>query len=120
MLIFRERKFNNKSSVEEAIKELLVGATDEENNRNIISCIPKDTELLDIFIENNTVYLNFNENFEFNPLGNEGTMVQIYQFVYTATQFEGIDNVIFLINGQLNETIGAEGAIENMPFSRFE
>ena len=119
-LIFRERKFNNKSSVEEAIKELLVGATDEENNRNIISCIPKDTELLDIFIENNTVYLNFNENFEFNPLGNEGTMVQIYQFVYTATQFEGIDNVIFLINGQLNETIGAEGAIENMPFSRFE
>ena len=119
-LIFRERKFNNKSSVEEAIKELLIGATDEENNRNIISCIPKDTQLLDIFIENNTVYLNFNENFEFNPLGNEGTMVQIYQFVYTATQFEGIDNVIFLINGQLNETIGAEGAIENMPFSRFE
>ncbi|MCZ9889277.1 hypothetical protein GQX62_06405 [Brachyspira hyodysenteriae] len=119
-LIFRERKFNNKSSVEEAIKELLIGATDEENNRNIISCIPKDTELLDIFIENNTVYLNFNENFEFNPLGNEGTMVQIYQLVYTATQFEGIDNVIFLINGQLNETIGAEGAIENMPFTRFE
>ncbi|ASJ21174.1 hypothetical protein BHAMNSH16_05725 [Brachyspira hampsonii] len=119
-LIFRERKFNNKSSVEEAIKELLIGATDEENNRNIISCIPKDTKLLDIFIENNTVYLNFNENFEFNPLGNEGTMVQIYQLVYTATQFEGIDNVIFLINGQLNETIGAEGAIENMPFSRFQ
>ena len=119
-LIFRERKFNNKSSVEEAIKELLIGATDEENSRNIISCIPKDTELLDIFVEGDTVYLNFNESFEFNPLGNEGTMVQIYQFVYTATQFEGIDNVIFLINGQLNETIGAEGAIENMPFRRFE
>lgn len=119
-LIFRERKFNNKSSVEEAIKELLIGATDEENRRNIISCIPKDTELIDIFIENNTVYLNFNENFEFNPLGNEGTMVQIYQFVYTATQFEGIDNVIFLVNGKLNETIGSEGAIENMPFRRFQ
>ena len=119
-LIFRERKFNNKSSVEEAIKELLIGATDEENSRNIISCIPKDTELLDIFVEGDTVYLNFNESFEFNPLGNEGTMVQIYQFVYTATQFKGIDNVIFLINGQLNETIGAEGAIENMPFRRFE
>ena len=119
-LIFRERKFKDNSSVEEAIRKLLAGATDEENNRNIISCIPRDTELLDIFVEGDTVYLNFNENFEFNPLGNEGTMVQIYQFVYTATQFEGIDNVIFLINGQLNETIGAEGAIENMPFRRFE
>ena len=119
-LIFRSRKFNNNSSIKEAIDELLIGATDEENNRNIISCIPKGTKLLDIFVEDNTVYLNFNENFEFNPLGSEGTMVQIYQFVYTATQFEGIDNVIFLINGELHETIGSEGAIENMPFKRFE
>ena len=119
-LIFRSRKFNNNSSIKEAIDELVIGATDEENNRNIISCIPKGTELLDIFVEGNTVYLNFNENFEFNPLGSEGTMVQIYQFVYTATQFEGIDNVIFLINGELHETIGSEGAIENMPFKRFE
>lgn len=119
-LIFRSRKFNNNSSIKEAIDELLIGATDEENNRNIISCIPKGTELLDIFVEGNTVYLNFNENFEFNPLGSEGTMVQIYQFVYTATQFEGIDNVIFLINGELHKTIGSEGAIENMPFKRFE
>ena len=40
-LIFRSRKFNNNSSIKEAIDELLIGATDEENNRNIISCIPK-------------------------------------------------------------------------------
>ena len=119
-LIFRSRNIANNNSIEDTIKTLLDGATDEENKNNIISCIPKDTELLDIFVEGNTVYLNFNESFEFNPLGNEGTMLQIYQLVYTATQFEGIDNVIFLIDGNLNETIGAEGAIENMPFKRFE
>lgn len=119
-LIFRKRNIENNNSIEETIKTLLNGATDEENRDNIISCIPKDTELLDIFVAGDTVYLNFNESFEFNPLGNEGTMLQIYQLVYTATQFEGIDNVIFLINGNLNETIGAEGAIENMPFTRFE
>lgn len=117
-LIFRNRNFD--ISIENAIKTLLNGATDEENGRNIISCIPKNTRLLDIFVENDTVYLNFNEDFEFNPLGNEGTMIQIYQFVYTATQFEGIDKVIFLINGNLNETIGSEGAIENTAFVRFE
>lgn len=119
-LIFRKRNIENNNSIEETIKTLLNGATDEENRDNIISCIPKDTELLDIFVAGDTVYLNFNESFEFNPIGNEGTMLQIYQLVYTATQFEGIDNVIFLINGNLNETIGAEGAIENMPFTRFE
>ena len=118
-LIFRNRNFNNKASIENAIKTLLNGATDDENNKNIISCIPKNTKLLDIFVEDDTVYLNFNEDFEFNPLGNEGTMIQIYQFVYTATQFEGIDKVIFLIDGNLNETLGAEGSIENTAFTRF-
>lgn len=118
-LIFRNRNFNNNASIENAIKTLLNGATDDENNKNIISCIPKNTQLLDIFVEDDTVYLNFNEDFEFNPLGNEGTMIQIYQFVYTATQFEGIDKVIFLIDGNLNETLGAEGSIENTAFTRF-
>ncbi len=118
-LIFRNRNFNDNVSIESAIKTLLNGATDDENNKNIISCVPKNTELLDIFVEDDIVYLNFNEDFEFNPLGNEGTMIQIYQFVYTATQFEGIDKVIFLINGNLNETIGAEGSIENTAFTRF-
>lgn len=118
-LIFRNRNFNDNVSIENVIKTLLDGATDYENNKNIISCIPKNTKLLDIFVEGDIVYLNFNEDFEFNPLGNEGTMIQIYQFVYTATQFEGIDKVIFLINGNLNETIGAEGSIENTAFTRF-
>lgn len=118
-LIFRNRNFNENVSIENAIKTLLNGATDYENNKNIISCIPKNTKLLDIFVEDDIVYLNFNEDFEFNPLGNEGTMIQIYQLVYTATQFEGIDKVIFLINGNLNETIGAEGSIENTAFTRF-
>ena len=118
-LIFRNRNFNDNISIESAIKTLLNGATDDENNKNIISCIPRNTELLDIFVEDDIVYLNFNEDFEFNPLGNEGTMIQIYQLVYTATQFEGIDKVIFLINGNLNETIGAEGSIENTAFTRF-
>ena len=75
--------------------------------------------MLDIFIEDSTVYLDFNEDFQYNPLGNEGSILQIYQFVYTATQFEGINNVVFLINGEFRETIGAEGSIENIPFSRF-
>ena len=118
-LIFRNRNFNDNVSIESAIKTLLNGATDDENNKNIISCIPRNTELLDIFVEDDIVYLNFNEDFEFNPLGNEGTMIQIYQLVYTATQFDGIDKVIFLINGNLNETIGAEGSIENTAFTRF-
>lgn len=117
-LVFKERSFE-KNTIENAILSLLDGATTYENNHNIISSIPRNTKLLDIFIEDSTVYLDFNEDFQYNPLGNEGSILQIYQFVYTATQFEGINNVVFLINGEFRETIGAEGSIENIPFSRF-
>jgi len=118
-LVFKERDIDRDSfTLEKAILTLLEGATDIENNDNIISIIPKNVELLDIFREDNTVYLNFSSDFEYNAIGNEGMLVQLYQFVYTATQFDGIDNVVFLIEGKYNEFIGAEGSIVNSPFQR--
>lgn len=119
-LIFRNRNLGKNPTLEDAILSLLKGATDDENRKNIISAIPKTTKLLDIFREKDTVYLNFSGEFEFNPLGDEGMLVQLYQLVYTATQFDGINKVVFLIDGSINETIGAEGSIENTPFTRLE
>lgn len=119
-LVFRKREFGKNPDLEEAILSLLKGASDEENRENIISCIPKSTKLIDVFRDKDTVYLNFSGDFEYNPLGDAGMLVQIYQFVYTATQFSGINKVIFLIDGMINETIGSEGAIENKPFMRLE
>ena len=64
------------------------------------------------------MYLNFSSEFEYNAIGNEGMLVQLYQFVYTATQFDDVLNVVFLIDGKYNEFIGAEGSIVNSPFQR--
>ena len=118
-LVFQERDIDKEEfTLEKAILTLLEGATDSENKNNIISIIPKNVELLDIFREDNTVYLNFSSNFEYNAIGNEGMLVQLYQFVYTATQFDDVLNVVFLVDGKYNEFIGAEGSIVNSPFQR--
>lgn len=119
-LVRRERTFENNNIVS-ILNTLLVGASDKENNNNIFSSISRETKLLDAFIDdNNTLYINLSEDFEYNPLGSEGMIVAIYQIVYTATQFENIDNVIFLIEGKFNETIGSEGYIVNKIFKRFQ
>lgn len=119
-IIPQERNMSRNTTLEEAILMLLEGAKEEEYRNNIISLISKNTSLLDLFVSDDTVFLNFSEDFEYNPLGDEGIVVQIYQIVYTATQFEGIDKVIFLINGEQKEFIGSEGLILNKEFSRME
>ncbi len=119
-IIPQERNMSRNTTLEEAILMLLEGAREEEYNNNIISLISKNTSLLDLFVNDDTVYLNFSDDFEYNPLGDEGIVVQIYQIVYTATQFEGINKVIFLINGEQKEFIGSEGQILNKEFTRME
>ncbi len=119
-IIPKERDMNRNTTLEEAILSLLEGAKEEEYNNNIISLISRNTSLLDLFVEDETVYLNFSDDFEFNPLGDEGIIVQIYQIVYTATQFEGINKVVFLIDGEHKEFLGSEGQILNKEFTRME
>ena len=119
-LIFKERNLRSNYTLEDILLSLLDGASDKENENNIISVIPRTAKLLDVFRENNTLYLNFSSDFEYNPLGDEGMLVQLYQIVYTVTQFENIDEVIFLVDGNYNEFIGAEGSIANIPFRRLD
>lgn len=117
-LVFKERNLRKNYTLEDILLSLLDGASDKENENNIISVIPRTAKLLDVFRENNTLYLNFSSDFEYNPLGDEGMLVQLYQIVYTVTQFENINEVIFLVDGNHNEFIGAEGSIANIPFRR--
>ena len=119
-IIPKERDMGRDITVEKAIITLLDGSNEKEYNNNVISCISTGTALLDLFVDGDTAYLNFNSDFEHNPLGDEGIIIQIYQIVYTVTQFEGIDKVIFLIDGEQKETIGGEGQILNKVFTRME
>ena len=82
------------------------------------SLIPEGSKLLSARVADGIAYLNFNEEFEFNPFGVEGAIHQLEQIVYTATAFSTVNSVQFLIEGQKQEYLGSEGQWIGTPLSR--
>lgn len=80
--------------------------------------IPEGTRLLGAQVRGGVATLNFSEEFAFNPLGVEGYMAQLMQVVYTATAFNTVNSVQFIINGQHLDYLGSEGEWIGSPLSR--
>ncbi len=101
-----------------AVQALLEGPDTREMNRGLLNLIPEDSQLLSARVTDGTAYLNFNEAFRFNPMGMDGYEAQIRQLVYTATEFPTIDRVQILLDGQVNDYLGAEGIFIGEPLGR--
>jgi len=86
--------------------------------KDCMSFIPKGTKLLGARVTDGVAYLNFNDAFEFNDNGVEGSIAQLMQVVYTATAFPTVNSVQILIEGQKQEYLGSEGQWIGSPLSR--
>ena len=106
------------SPLQKTIETLLHGPDTAEINHGLISLIPKNTKLLNIYVKNDTAYLDFTENFRFNSVGVEGLKTQLKQIVYTATEYSNIKKVQILINGKHVEYLGPEGVYVGKPLTR--
>lgn len=106
------------SPLRKTIETLLKGPDTAELNRGLISLIPKNTKLLNIYTKNDTAYLDFTEEFRFNSLGIEGLKTQLKQIVYTTTEYSNIKKVQILINGKHVEYLGPEGIYVGKPLTR--
>jgi spore germination protein GerM len=106
------------SPMTETIRVLLSGPTSSELERGLLNLIPEGTELLSAAVREGVAYLNFNENFAFNPLGLEGALGQLKQIVYSTTEFTTIERVQFLIDGQRVEYLGGDGVFIGNPLGR--
>lgn len=68
--------------------------------------MPPSTELIDLELKNNTVFLNFNIEFKENHWGGStGERMTVYSLANTMTQFDDIDKIKILIEGQEIETL---------------
>jgi spore germination protein GerM len=101
----------------DSLNALLAGPSADERNRGLISFIPPDTRIISALVRGNTAYLNFNEEFQYNTYGREGSAAQIRQIIWTATEFGNIHNVQFLIEGNRQDFL-AEGVMIGSPIGR--
>ena len=100
-----------------SIEELIAGPTESESRKGISSVMPAGIKLLGINIKNGIAYINFNSAFE-SGVGVSMLEARLYQVVYTATQFEGIKGVRFLIEGKSKSVFSAEGLSIRKPLTR--
>ena len=100
------------------INKLLEGTNAVEDQKYIVTNIPDGTRLLSAKIVNKVAYLDFSSEFEENFYGKESTVSQLKQIVFTATEFDGVDAVQFLINGNKQDYLGGEGVLIGDPLRR--
>lgn len=106
------------SPLSEALLTLFKGTNGTESGKGLRSLIPQNTRLISAIVKDGTATLNLSDEFQFNQFGIEGYLGQLSQIVFTATAFPTVKSVQFLIEGQRQEYLGAEGVWIGTPLSR--
>lgn len=106
------------SPLTSTLEALMQGPTLQEANIGLKNLIPAESRLKNIYVRENTAYLDFNENFRFNIGAKEGMIAQLKQIIYTSTEFINVGNVQFLIEGEIVDYLGPEGVFIGRPLGR--
>jgi hypothetical protein len=101
----------------DALNALLQGPTGAELRSNLHTMIPAGTRVLSARVQGSTAYIDFSEEFQFNPYGVEGWASQLRQVVWTATEFSTVTKVQILIEGRQLNYLG-EGIWIGTPVGR--
>lgn len=111
-----EDNINKEEKIELIINRLIKGS----DKANLIDVMPVGTKVNNIFVENNTAYVDFSQDFVDNhPGGSLGEYNTVYSIVNSITEIEGIEQVVFLINGKKQSAY--KGHVQfDMPISRDE
>ncbi len=81
----------------------------------LLNLVPLNTKIRKVWIKNDVAYIDFSEDFSYNSYGIIGYKIQIYQVVYTATQFPQVKAVYFYMEGKPVEYLGGDGYIIHNP-----
>jgi germination protein M len=92
-----------------AMTALLEGTTAEEATDGMSSAIPEGTRLLSVDIDGTEARVDLSSEFE-NGGGSLSMQLRVAQVVFTLTQFDSVETVTILIDGQeQTDGIGGEG-----------
>ncbi|MFZ0015244.1 MAG: GerMN domain-containing protein [Acidimicrobiia bacterium] len=100
-----------------ALGALLEGATPEEAAMGLSSTIPDGTQLLGVEVADGVAFVDLSSEFESGG-GSLSMMGRVAQIVYTATRFDDVGSVRFLLDGSSLDVLGGEGLIIDEPQTR--
>ncbi len=106
-----------KNEIVDIIKEKLILLRDGyEDYSDFKTLIPKDTIINNISVEENNVYIDFNESFL--DVGSSLSKSMIESIVYSVTEINGINNIYISINNNMLDTYPNTNIKLNMPLNR--
>ncbi len=109
-LVKRARSIEKTQAVlTKTLEQLLQGTTEEEERTGLVHFIPTSSVVKSLSVKEGVAYINMSEAFQFNPFGQAALEAQIYQLVYTSTEFASINKVQVLIEGQKVAYLSGEG-----------
>jgi hypothetical protein len=100
-----------------AVRALIEGPTEAEQDSDLWTAIPSDTLLLGLNIENGLATIDLSREFEVGG-GSYNILSRLAQVVYTLTQFPTVDRVLFYLDGQPANVFSAEGVVLENPVRR--
>ncbi|HUG15343.1 MAG TPA: GerMN domain-containing protein [Thermomicrobiales bacterium] len=100
-----------------AVNALLEGPDEREEEIGMVSAIPEDTELNGITIVAGVATVDLSAEYESGG-GSLSMAARLAQMVYTLTQFETVDSVVFELDGEPVEVFSGEGLIMDHPIGR--
>ena len=126
-LYFGNKEFNNlepearqidiKKLMENPYKLLIDLLIEGPKNEDLIKILPEGTELNNIEINNNIVYIDFSEDFiKDQNLGEEKEKIIINSILKTLIELNEVNGIKILINGEENKSFPDEKIIFNNIF----
>ena len=100
-----------------ALTELLAGPTSDELAAGLHSEIPAGTTLLDLNLADELATVDLSDDYD-DGGGSLSMTARIAQVVFTATQFDNSDRVLFWMEGESIEFLGGEGIVLDEPLAR--
>jgi hypothetical protein len=109
-LVVTHRQVEGPAVLRNAMTELLEGPTDSERVSGLHTEIPSGTTLRDINLANGLATVDLSRDYERGG-GTLSMNARLAQVIFTATQFDNADEVLFWLDGSPVEFLGGEGIV---------
>ncbi|HUG32892.1 MAG TPA: GerMN domain-containing protein [Acidimicrobiia bacterium] len=103
--------------LEMALTSLLKGVHVADAEMGLSSAIPENTRLLGVTVDDGVASIDLSREFESGG-GSLSVLGRVAQVVYTATKFDEVEAVVFLIEGIRIDVLSGEGLILDEPQTR--